>query len=368
MINSLKSTLNRNLTNAKGWRTNRKIIVIESDDWGSIRMPDKKTVDFLKTKGLAVDKCPYVMNDCLESNDDLEILFEFIEKRNKHPVITANFLTANPNFEKIEKSNFEKYFSESLDDTLNRYPNHENVKELYIQGSRKKYFVSQLHGREHLNISQWMSDLKFGNKETQEAFARGVFGISAHIVKVKRKSYQAAFGVQRVDYEVNFKQVLTEAVMDFERLFGFKSKTFIAPNYTWGDEVEKITSNLGITHLQGRSAQNIPLSSKNKPTIKRNFLGKTNQYGQRYLIRNATFEPFMNEKKDCVSKTLNEIRNAFLWNKPAIISMHRVNFIGSINQNNREINLKLFKELLDNIDKLWPDVEFLSSKDLAEII
>jgi hypothetical protein len=48
--------------------------------------------------------------------------------------------------------------------------------------------------------------------------------------------------------------------------------------------------------------------------------------------------------------------------------MHRVNFIGSINQNNRERNLKLFKELLDKIDKLWPNVEFLSSKDLAEII
>jgi hypothetical protein len=39
MINSLKSTLSRNLTNARGWRTNRKIIVFESDDWGSIRMP-----------------------------------------------------------------------------------------------------------------------------------------------------------------------------------------------------------------------------------------------------------------------------------------------------------------------------------------
>jgi len=368
MINSLKSTLSRNITNAKGWRTNRKIVVIESDDWGSIRMPNKKTVDFLKIKGLAVEKCPYVMNDSLESNDDLEVLFEFIEKRNKHTVITANFLTANPNFQKIRESNFEKYFSESLDDTLNRYPNHEKVKELCIQGGRKKYFVPQLHGREHLNISQWMSDLRSGNKETHEAFARGVFGISAHIVKVKRKSYQAAFGFQKIDYEVDFKQVLTEAVMDFERLFGFKSKTFIAPNYTWGDEVEKITADLGITHLQGSRAQHIPLFSKDELAIKRNFLGKTNQYGQKYLIRNVVFEPFMNEKKDCVSKALNEIQNAFLWNKPAIISMHRVNFIGSINQNNRERNLKLFKELLDKIDKLWPNVEFLSSKDLAEII
>jgi hypothetical protein len=368
MLKQVKSKISRNLINAKGWRTKRKIVVIESDDWGSIRIPHKKTLNALASRGFTVEKCAYVMNDSLESNEDLECLFNFIKQRKKTPIITANFLTANPDFEKIKESNFEKYFPESLEQTLNRYPNHDKVEKLYLQGSRKKYFVPQLHGREHLNISQWMSDLKSGNKETQEAFARGVFGISAHIVKVKRNSYQAAFGIQKVDYEVDFKQVLTEAVMDFERLFGFKSKTFIAPNYTWGDEVEKITADLGITHLQGSRAQHIPLSSKDKPAIKRNFLGKKNQYGQKYLIRNVAFEPFMNEKKDCVSKALHEIQNAFLWNKPAIISMHRVNFIGSINQNNRERNLKLFKELLDEIDKLWPDVEFLSSKDLAEII
>jgi hypothetical protein len=43
MFKELKTSMTRNLTNAIGWRTNRKIVVIESDDWGSIRMRDKKT-------------------------------------------------------------------------------------------------------------------------------------------------------------------------------------------------------------------------------------------------------------------------------------------------------------------------------------
>ncbi|NTW32234.1 MAG: hypothetical protein HGB12_06370 [Bacteroidetes bacterium] len=30
-------------SNIPGWRTDRKILVIESDDWGSIRMPSKET-------------------------------------------------------------------------------------------------------------------------------------------------------------------------------------------------------------------------------------------------------------------------------------------------------------------------------------
>jgi hypothetical protein len=38
MLSEIKQNLSRNLSNLPGWRTNRHIIVMESDDWGSIRM------------------------------------------------------------------------------------------------------------------------------------------------------------------------------------------------------------------------------------------------------------------------------------------------------------------------------------------
>ena len=41
MINKIK----QNILNIPGWRTNRKIIVLESDDWGSIRMSSKQVFD-----------------------------------------------------------------------------------------------------------------------------------------------------------------------------------------------------------------------------------------------------------------------------------------------------------------------------------
>ena len=46
----------RNLANLPGWRTNRKIVVIESDDWGSIQMPSKLAYSNLLKKGIGVDK------------------------------------------------------------------------------------------------------------------------------------------------------------------------------------------------------------------------------------------------------------------------------------------------------------------------
>jgi hypothetical protein len=55
---------------------------------------------------------------------------------------------------------------------------------------------------------------------------------------------------------------------------------------------------------------------------------------------------------------------AFRWKKPANISTHRVNFVGGIDEANREKGLKELKKLLNTIVKTWPDVEFMSTRDL----
>ena len=48
---NIKQTITHNLLNVPGWRTNRHIVVIESDDWGSIRMPSKEVYDKLLKEG-----------------------------------------------------------------------------------------------------------------------------------------------------------------------------------------------------------------------------------------------------------------------------------------------------------------------------
>ena len=63
----------RILANLPGWCTNRKIVVIESDDWGSIRMPSEFAYSNLLNKGIDVDKSYlYDTLDSLEKKEDLE--------------------------------------------------------------------------------------------------------------------------------------------------------------------------------------------------------------------------------------------------------------------------------------------------------
>jgi hypothetical protein len=65
---------------------------------------------------------------------------------------------------------------------------------------------------------------------------------------------------------------------------------------------------------------------------------------------------------------MKEIEVSFKYKKPAIISSHRVNFIGSIQPDNRDKNLKLLSDLLKQIVIKYPDVEFMSSDELLMLI
>lgn len=58
-MKKLKQRVKDTIYKWRGWKTSRKIIVIESDDWGSIRMPSKEVYNSLLKQGIRVDKDDY---------------------------------------------------------------------------------------------------------------------------------------------------------------------------------------------------------------------------------------------------------------------------------------------------------------------
>ena len=80
------------------------------------------------------------------------------------------------------------------------------------------------------------------------------------------------------------------------------------------------------------------------------------------------FEPTSPKRRDWIGTCLKQIEAAFFWNKPANISSHRVNFSGHIDPDNRKKGLKALKELLQTIVKKWPDVEFMTTRQLGELM
>lgn len=366
-------TLKKNITNIPGWRTNRKIVVFESDDWGMIRMKSKKSFEYFLSKGYEVDDCPYSRYDALESNTDLEFLLEVLasvkDKNGSSAVMTINNTTANPDFEKIKNSGFQEYHFEPFTETLEKYPGRDRVMDLYRQGIENGLVTPQFHGREHLNVNRWMGQLNSGNKVLKEAFERGMFTVHKSGSIDGRRDNLDAFGMGYEKEWVNMEEVINTGINLFESIWGFLPSSFIAPCYTWPPNIEPVLHRRGIRSLQGTHVQRVPVPGKElKVKRKYHFQGQKNKWGQRYLVRNVFFEPSENENEDTAQRALSEIKMAFSFKKPAVISSHRVNYMGSIRPENRARNLNLLKELLTEIIKRYPEVEFMSSSRLCSVM
>jgi hypothetical protein len=370
---SLKSVVNlvaKFKLNLGGWRSAKKFLIIESDDWGSIRMPSLYVYESLLNNGIRVDRCHYNRYDSLATSEDLDALFTVLtahrDHLGNHPVLTANAVMANPDFDKIRESGFRDYHFEPFTFTLSKYAGCNNSFMLWQEGMRNGFFHPQFHGREHLNVNRWMNALRQGSIETLLAFQYGVFGISTTITNEKRKSYLAAFDFDNVD-EINFhKNILKQGIDLFESLIAYKPLSFIAPNYIWHHELEPVLAENGVKFIQGGSFQHEPTGKEYRHFT--HSLGSHNENRLTYLNRNCTFEPSSDTSKNWVGSALRDISVAFLLGKPAVITSHRVNFIGAIDASNRKENLESLNNLLKQVLLKWPDVEFVSSDQLGAYI
>jgi hypothetical protein len=366
-------TFKRYLQNSPGIRTKRKLVVIESDDWGSILMPNKSIYSKLKKSGYKPENNPYFKYDALASETDLEALFQVLnsvkDSKNRPAILTANCVVANPNFEKIKENNYEKYFWEPFTTTLKSYPNHANSFQLWQEGMCNKVFRPQSHGREHLNVCQWMRSLKNQDVDLHQAFDFNMIHINS-TAHENRFNYMAALDYFSTEEKNEKPYIIEEGLIEFERVFNYKSLSFIANCYKWDKIIEKKLSELGVKYLQGITSQVLPVLKKNgdsKQIFVKHYFGQKNNFGQRYLIRNAFFEPSLDSKKDWLNDCLKRIDIAFKCKKPAIIGSHRLNYIGFIDENNRTKNLKKLNILLKEIVKRWPTVEFVSTDELDVI-
>jgi hypothetical protein len=369
----IKENLNLHLRNIPGWTTNRKIVVFESDDWGSVRMSSKEAYEKLFKDGIAVNDNHFIANDALECNSDIESLYEVLtnykDKTGRNPVFTAVCVVANPDFEKIKRNGFIQYEYEPFTRTYERYPSHDGVLALRHEGIQRRLFIPEFHGREHLNVQRWMRVLQEGNKALLSAFDLGVFGLSKGFDDQKVPEHLAAFDIEYSSDIRYLTDVIHSGTTLFEQIFGYRARYFVPPNSPGSYEIESVLKDCGIEYINSGRIQMEPLGN-GKFVRKFNWLGKINSYGQIYITRNCFFEPVIDEPagKNWINDCLHEIEIAFQWHKPAIISTHRVNYIGFINPENRAKGLKALDELLKVIIKRWPEVEFMTSVELGNLM
>lgn len=349
-------------------KTNKNQIIILSDDWGSVRIRSKKDQEALVKKGLKIDN-RFDKYDTLETNEDLELLFEVLTKykdqHGNHPVITAVSNVANPDFTQIQGAGFKEYFFETIDQTYQRYPDSDRVLSLVKEGIHNKIFIPQSHGREHVQVNWWMRELGVQNSPARNFFEYEFFFLGPKYLNFSKRNrgIAAAFDVwDKHDLEAQLN-VLKSGLEIFQKLYGFSSSVFTPPAMYYNPRLEKTVFDSGVNWLDVGRFFKVPKVGGGE-SWQINYLGRQKKSGLKVLVRNAVFEPNMLETDNGVSRALYDIESAFKAKQPAILSNHRAAFVGRIDSKNRDKGLKAFDDLLMKILNKWPYVEFVGANNL----
>lgn len=371
MIRPILSSLVSNLKNSIGWKTKRKIVVFSVDDYGNVRL---NSVESRKNMDLAEMKIysRFDALDTLETTQDLEQLFEVLssvkDKNGRYAVFTPFALPCNIDFEKMEADNFQHFYFETLPNTYKKLavqqPNaYTGTWELWKDGIAKGFLKPQFHGREHLNLTVFNDKLKKRDLQLLTALKNKSY------TSISDDDYPTMSSMAELDFwDVKenelFKPLLKEGLQLFEEVFGYASCYFTPPVFNIHHSLFQTLKSNGIQFLDlallRKEHQGLNAYKKSF-----NYIGKKTKEGLIIMVRNVVFEPTEERGIDWVAFTMKQINTSFRWNKPAIISSHRVNFCGHIEEQNREKGLSVLKKLLEEIVKKWPDVEFMSADELA---
>jgi hypothetical protein len=365
-------TIVKKILDFRAIQTKRKLVIIMSDDWGSLRIKSKEDQKILEQKGLKINN-RFDRFDTLETNEDLELLFDVLTKHKdvngNHPVITAVTNVGNPDFKRIREANFQNYYFESIDETYKRNLFSDRVLSLVQEGIQNKIYVPQSHGREHVQVNWSMEELHNETSFARKFFENEFFFLSAaYLTKPKRgRGIGASFDIWNEGDVEATKLIAQNSLALFNQLFGYSSKVFTPPAMFYNIALEPILKKSGVEWIDvGRHFKEPRLNGKQ--VLQWNYLGKEKKSGLKVLVRNCMFETNMSENDNGVHRCLFDIEQAFKCKQPAIISNHRASFVGGISEKNRDNGLQALDILLKSIKMKWPDAEFISASELEKLI
>jgi hypothetical protein len=296
----------------------------------------------------------------------LEVLSSVKDSTGKCAVFTALSISANPDFDRMKSSGYGQYHYELLADTWRNLPGYEGVAELWSQAISNRLIVPQFHGREHLNVNVLMANLANSDPHTLMAFEEDSYcGISSR--PYPTVDYVAAFQFAEFSENRQLETIVTDGLNCFEKVFGFRARHFAAPGAREHRSLSKVLKDGGVQFLDTDMIVH-EHQGNGKYTRRLNFTGNKTQWGQTYLVRNCVYEPTPGDNFDWVEYCIEQISNAFFFNKPAIISTHRVNFVGRIDPSHGAKGLADLSRLLKRIMVRWPNVEFLTTTELGDLV
>lgn len=357
-----------------GKNIDEKIVVFQSDGWGSARIPNREVFQSLLGKGIKIsfkeNKGFRTVLDGFENpkelNQLLEILLKHKDADGKNPVFTFNVTTGNPDFKKIEDHEFSEYFSEPFHHTMER--ERPGVLSLWRSGIDQGLISPQFMGHDPVNQKRWLDGLIKNRLDLQIAFQYGVYSLSR--TKFTSDYYSIAYEYLPGEDEPYLKASITQGLTVFKDFFHKWPCSFVAPFNVTPSYLLKEVRQQGVSVFQSNGIHLLPRKVKNGEMMyHRKFFvsGLDRHTNSVQLIRNCRFEPAFFPTENEAGRCLKEIGQAFSYRRPAVISSSRSNYVGIFDEKIPEESLGQLDTLLAGIIKTWPDVKFYTTEQIAHL-
>ena len=301
-------------------------VVIESDDWGAAEVVPRselcETVSKLTPSGPVYCK--------LESAEELNALYQVLEKHQGKdglpPVVTAFTSVANPDFDKIRANGFTRYEDIAIDEGFPPGWDGSKLIETYRSGMERGVWAPEYHANlHHTSPVLWFELLKEDSPKGENA--RKLFELNCYS-QVHHLPEYTGYTTEEV------KATIALGFDRFERIFGYRptacvtSDAFPETVGLWAAAGAKAACLVNFRDNDGTVVY-----YKTKPWNFQDPGARSGDYDVEkdiiYLTRNVWFDLAGMEyvkgvpAEEAFEVTLNNFK---LYQDPAIVQMHRINF------------------------------------------
>lgn len=362
----IKQVLLDNLKNLRGWRCQRRLVSFAVDDYCNVRLSSRTARDRLAAAGLDMSS-HFDQFDAVETRQDLEALFNVLngvrDAKGRPAVFTAYAVSANPDFSRI-RSEGQRYEYERAPDTFARLASeqpaaYEGAWALWQEGISKGLIQPQFHGREHLNVDLFEHKLKSGSADLKVNLENRSLAALSGEQDMPGVGFTHAFGLHSRSQLALHEEILKDGLNLFERIWGFRSDTFTPPAQKLHPSLYQVAE-AGAVRSIDKPLRCVRAMGDGVERREVNHSGRQRGQDHVTVVRNVVFEPGKDMGFEPVERAVAQVAAAFRWGKPAVISSHRVNYCGHLDEANRARGLAALRQLLERITTRWPEVEFVS--------
>ena len=356
----LRSVLQiRGKMKSPGFRFGRPLVLLQSDDWGRVGVRDEEGRDELRSAGLRLGECPYDLYSLETAKDicaTIETLQSVKDSARQPACLEMNFVTANVDFQARAAQDSGRIVLKPLLEGLPGSWSRPGLYEAYGEGIKKRVFAAALHGATH-----------FCQQAATEAMAQN--GQRGELLRMlwKAETPYIHWRMPWIGYEYwdpdreprdrflareEQQRWIGFAAESFRTFFGQRAVSACAPGYRANDATARSWRDQGI-----RVAQNGP-GALRAPHF--------DELGLLHTYRSVDFEPALNSDlrwEHCLATA----RSWFAAGVPFIISVHSINFHSTLAPF-RQKTLALLRELLCGLAKVYPDLLFVNSSQMLEIV